>query len=55
LVNGKGTVTFGETVVNIEQASVINVFADGAGLVTSGGPGNIGAGILDLFPDNFWL
>jgi Ca2+-binding RTX toxin-like protein len=55
LVNGQGTVKFGDTVVNIEQASTINVFSGDASLVSSGDPWNLGIGIPDLFPDMFWL
>ena len=55
LVNGQGTVEFGDTVVNIEQASTINVFSGDASLATSGDPGNLDIGIPDLFPDMFWL
>jgi Ca2+-binding RTX toxin-like protein len=55
LVDGKGTVEFGETVVNIEQASVINVYASGSNFVTSGDPGSLDIDISDLFKDIFWL
>jgi Ca2+-binding RTX toxin-like protein len=55
VVNGKGKVTFGDTIINVEDASTINAFADGASFVTSGDLGNVGADIGGFLSNIFGL
>jgi Ca2+-binding RTX toxin-like protein len=51
VVNGKGKVMFGDTVINVEDASTINAFVNGASFVTSGDLEAVGKDILDTLPD----
>jgi hypothetical protein len=53
VVDGKGKVMFGDTVINVEDASTINAFSDGTSSVTSGDLGNIDGDILGSLPGIF--
>jgi hypothetical protein len=51
VVNGKGKVMFGDTVINVEDASTIIAFSDGTSTVNSGDLGVVGEDVLDALPD----
>jgi|tagenome__1003787_1003787.scaffolds.fasta_scaffold19263941_1 Ca2+-binding RTX toxin-like protein len=55
LVDNHGTVTFGDTVVNVEHASTITAFSGGASSVTSGEFENIDIDIPGFLPGIFGL
>jgi Ca2+-binding RTX toxin-like protein len=55
LIDGHGKITFGDTVVNVEHASTINAFSDGASFVTSGDLGTIGTDIGSVISNIFGL
>ena len=55
VINGKGEVKFGDTVINVEDVSTINAFADGASFVTSGDLGPVGTDIDHLLSNIFGL
>ena len=57
VINGKGEVKFGSTVIHVEDASTINASSDGTSFVTSGDLGTVGPDIADILQglDALWL